>query len=223
MDNNNNNNKINNNNNNIIRNPHGVVEYEGEWRYGVKTGRGKMKFISQGVYDGNWRNGLPDGKGMYFSPINGRILDGRSKQEQQHYHTIDKDEETEQYQKQNEKKQHQQQQKDHHETNKSGKGITMTTTTNNNNNNTPNYPSEYTSQSPDINIIIHNPNSIMVPPRATEGVNIERNAIGNSVEFSRGICIYRDDVSKFKKIDMELDNDNFSEVFRDKRWSSYEK
>ncbi|GMI45868.1 hypothetical protein TrCOL_g8428 [Triparma columacea] len=53
-----------------------VAVYDGEYKDGVKSGRGKMTFPSGDVYDGFWKDNKMDGEGTYTYKATGDIYSG---------------------------------------------------------------------------------------------------------------------------------------------------
>lgn len=52
-----------------------AIEYVGQWKNGLKHGRGKEKYASGKEYDGDWENGVPTGTGEYHY-ANGDVYSG---------------------------------------------------------------------------------------------------------------------------------------------------
>ena len=53
-----------------------VAVYDGEYKDGVKSGRGKMTFPSGDVYDGFWKDNKMEGEGTYTYKATGDIYSG---------------------------------------------------------------------------------------------------------------------------------------------------
>lgn len=44
-------------------NPEEGVEYEGQWKNGLRHGNGTLKYKNGAYYQGEWQNGMKNGKG----------------------------------------------------------------------------------------------------------------------------------------------------------------
>ena len=51
----------------------GRRDYEGEWREGAKTGKGRMTFVSGDFYEGDFVDGVPHGEGRFHYPESGQV------------------------------------------------------------------------------------------------------------------------------------------------------
>ena len=47
--------------------------YEGEWKAGAKTGKGRMTFLSGDFYEGDFVDGVPHGEGRFHYPESGQV------------------------------------------------------------------------------------------------------------------------------------------------------